>query len=122
MPAGRPTLYDPKICDKVVELMKDGSSLASVALELDIDRDTLLMWQKDPRKPEFYLAIQKGLGYSQGWWETKGHKNLENSKFNYQGWHLNIKNRFRDDWKDKQDISISNDIAQELDKMRDKRR
>ena len=98
MPTGRPTKYDPSwMLDKVIEVMSEGASLGEVCGELGICEDTLNEWRKDGNKPEFSETIKKGLGLSKLWWEKKGRKNLENQKFSYTGWYMNMKNRFN--WK-----------------------
>lgn len=108
MPAGRPriTLEDLQISWQtiVLDLMKEGGSLTEVKGELGISNDLFERLREDEK--EFSDTINKGLQLSAQWWEAKGRKNLENPKFNYVGWYMNMKNRFG--WKDKTDIT-SND-------------
>lgn len=56
MPAGRPTLYDPKYCDEVVDFMGQGYSYTAFAGHLRINLDTLYEWQKV--HPEFSEATK----------------------------------------------------------------
>lgn len=109
---GRPTKYNPKKNEEVIELMSEGASIVEVAGLLDIARSTLYEWI-DPKSeqfiPEFSDTIKKGLDKSQIWWERNGRTNLENKDFNYTGWYMNMKNRFRDDWKDKTETVNKNE-------------
>jgi len=49
--AGAPTKYNKKYCAKVLELMGDGKSIAHLAKEFGVCRDTIYQWGKD--NPEF---------------------------------------------------------------------
>lgn len=104
---GRPTKYRPAMCDRVVEMMADGKSLAKVAAELDITRNTMYEWCKSNSEhfiPDFSDAVSKGKLLSQAWWEEQGRLHLNSKYFNYHGWGLNMRNRFPDDWRDRKEI------------------
>lgn len=102
MPGGRPTKYKEEFCQKAVEIMEQGASKIEVCAKLDLEYHTFLSYQK--KYPEFLQSIKKGEKLSQAWWEKKGRISLENPKFNYTGWFMNMKNRFRkseEPWADK---------------------
>lgn len=101
MPAGRPSKYDPKFCDKVIELGKQGASKAEMALELNIAYSTFDLWEHN--KPEFSEAVKQARRLSQGWWEREGRKATFGASpgFNATSFIFNMKNRFSDDWRDK---------------------
>jgi len=99
MPGGRPTKYDPKIADTVIDLMKQGASIEEICLELDICRQTFLNWCDE--HPEFLEARKKAEDFSKGWWLKNGRVNLENKDFSATLWYMNMKNRFG--WADKQE-------------------
>ena len=83
--------------------MSEGASIVEVAGLLDIDKATLYRWidvNSEQFNQEFCDTIKRGLSKSQEWWEKKGRTNLENKDFNYTGWYMNMKNRFRDDWQE----------------------
>ncbi len=66
MPAGRPSKYDPSFCATVIAAGEQGKTLAGMAEELDVDRDTLNNWRD--AHPEFFRAVKRGLQKAQAWW------------------------------------------------------
>lgn len=59
------------------------------------------------REKEFSEIIKKGKVLCQAWWEEQGRKGLHDQYFQPALWFINMKNRFKDDWKDKTDIEHS---------------
>jgi hypothetical protein len=57
MPAGRPTLYDPKYCDEIIAAASMGYSLTAFAGMIDVHRDTLYEWAD--KNPEFSDAMKR---------------------------------------------------------------
>jgi hypothetical protein len=55
---GRPTKYDPKYCEEVIEYMGRGFSKTAFAGRIGIARNTLLNWADE--NPEFLRAIKIG--------------------------------------------------------------
>jgi hypothetical protein len=97
---GRPTKYRSEMCAILEEMMREGASQIEVMAEIDITEDTFYRWKRE--NVEFSESVARGKLLSQAWWERIGRVNLENTKFNYRGWYMNMKNRFQ--WTDKQDI------------------
>ena len=97
----RPSKYNPDFNNKIVDLMSEGASIQEVCLELGICKQTLYNWIEE--HPEFLDSKKKGEWFSEGWWMREGRINLQNSKFNYTGWYMNMKNRFG--WADKTDVT-----------------
>lgn len=104
MPAGRPTKYKPAFCDRVIELASEGASKAEIALDLNICYATFDNWQN--YNPEFLEAVKKAERLSQGWWEKKGREATFGGidGFNATSFIFNMKNRFKADWRDKQEV------------------
>lgn len=111
MPAGRPSKYDPAFCDRVIELGREGASFAEMALELDIAYSTFDVWKND--NAEFSEAVKKAERLSQGWWEREGRKATFGGidGFNATSFIFNMKNRFKQDWRDK--TEVEHDITAE---------
>lgn len=96
----RPVEYKPEVADKVIAFMKEGMSIEEVCYELDICKQTFYNWCK--KYPELMDAKKKGIDFSCGWWMKEGRRSLRDTKFNYTGWYMNMKNRFG--WADKTDL------------------
>ena len=106
---GRPTKYKPEMCKIVVDMMREGAALCEVCAEIGIIPDTMDRWRKEARKKEFSDAVKKGIALSESWWTKKGRVNLENNKFSYTGWYMNMKNRFG--WRDQKQIEVNANIT-----------
>ena len=59
----KPTIYSPKMCKKVIELMSEGASLCEAAAKLGICKDGIDEWKE--QIPEFSEALKKGKLLSQ---------------------------------------------------------
>jgi len=97
------------MCDRVIEMMKEGCSLTEVCADIGISRETLHQWN-NPESPwynkDFSDAVKKGEDLSAAWWERQGRENLmmhpKKSQLNATLWYMNMRNRFG--WADKQEI------------------
>lgn len=101
---GRPDHYEPWMCEKVIELMKNGASKTEVAAELNFGCKQML-YDYVQKYQEFADAVKKGELLSQSWWEKTGRNNISNREFNSALWYMNMKNRFG--WRDKVDNTHS---------------
>ena len=101
MPAGRPTKYDPAFCETVIACGAEGKTLAEMADAIDIDRATLNEWVE--RHEEFSRAVKRGLDKAQAWWENRGRIATFGGfeGYNATSFIFNMKNRFKEDWRDK---------------------
>ena len=111
MPAGRPSKYDPSFCDVVIAAGEEGKTLAGMADALDVDRETVNNWRD--QHPEFSRAIKRGLEKAQAWWEDQGRIATFGGVdgFNATSYIFQMKNRFKDDWRDKQDVDVKGGIT-----------
>jgi len=81
---------------------RDGLGRAEIAAELDICFKTLYNWEA--AYPEFLQATTRARQLAQGWWEAQGRKGIWSRDFNAAAYRLQVMNRFRDDWHDKQSL------------------
>lgn len=101
MGAGRPTKYDPAFCQQVLEMGKEGASKVEMAGRLDIAYSNFDRWCSE--HDEFQEAVKQAVRFSQAWWEQKGREATFGGVpgFNATSYIFNMKNRFKDDWRDK---------------------
>lgn len=109
---GRPTKYRKEFCEIVVACGKEGKGLAEIASELGVVRDTVYRWTK--QHAEFSDAIKRAYEAGLAWWEQKG-RDATFGKipgFNATSYIFQMKNRFKDDWRDKidHDVEFTGDI------------
>lgn len=109
MPGGRPTSYDPAYCESVVEWGKLGKSIAWMAAELDVSRQSIYEWAKE--HPEFSDAITRAKEHAQRWWEDFGQVNMlmpaGAGTFNGSVWSRSMAARFPDDWREKSETALT---------------
>jgi hypothetical protein len=87
MPAGRPSKYDPAMCQTVIQCGREGMGKAEMAAELDV---------------AYSEAVKHAQRLSQAWWEKMGRVSTFGGVdgFNATSYIFQMKNRFRADWND----------------------
>lgn len=108
---GRPSKYDPAMCEKVIAFGAEGMGVCEMADELGIHYETFMAYRD--KHPDFSEAVKAALRKSQAWWERKGRQATFGGTegFNATSFIFNMKNRFSDDWKDKRETEHSGDIG-----------
>ena len=103
---GRPSKYDPKYCDTVVDMMSKGYSKEAVAGEIGISKVTLYKWMEEHE--DFMNAVRMGEQKARLWFDKIMVDNLVHSKngkqINSSVYALNMKNRFG--FSDKKEIDL----------------
>ena len=96
MPAGRPSLYKPEYCEKVIELGKLGKSLTKMALACNVDKKTLHDWAE--KHEEFALSLARARAESLAWWEDEAQNNVGNAKYNSSLWKMMVGSQHREEY------------------------
>jgi len=95
-PVGRPSLYDPAYCDKVVELGRIGKSVEQISAILNVSLRTMYSW-RDAHE-EFLHALDDAKTYEQAWWEEQAAaymvENKESDRLNASLWSRSMAARF----------------------------
>lgn len=95
---GRPSKYDPSMCEQVIEWGEMGKSRAWMCAKLKIDRETMKRWENE--NEEFRGALTQAMLLSQLWWEDKGQNSLESNCFQASMWSRSMAARFPEDWRE----------------------
>lgn len=91
--------------DEVLSMYKEGASDVEIKALIyewrgSFSNDLWDRWLKED--DEFSETIKMGRLISEAWWVKSGRTNLKEKGFNYVGWYMNMKNRFK--WTDNQKI------------------
>lgn len=105
MPAGRPTKYDSKYCQAVIDHMKDGASLTSFAANIGVARSTLNEWVD--QNLEFSDAVKRGKAVCAAWWEEQGRNLAVKGGGNATLVIFGLKNMGREDWRERHEVEHS---------------
>jgi hypothetical protein len=111
---GRPTDYNPKYCDEIVEFMSQGKSITAFAASLSVARSTIYEWAS--KHPEFSDAKRIAESKSEAWWEEKATEGMLGliSNFNATTLCFVMKNRFKWLAENKREISFSEAEAEKM--------
>lgn len=95
-PVGRPTLYDPSYCEKVIELGRIGKSIEQICANLNISIRTIYLWRDTYE--DFMQALEDAKTLEQAWWEEQATsymvENKESDKLNVGLWSRSMAARF----------------------------
>lgn len=100
MTAGRPSKYDPKFCQKIIEVGEAGGSKTEMASACGVLLETMNSWV-DVHEA-FANAMKIAVQASQTWWEEKGRQATFGGQpgFNATSFIFQMKNRFGHDYQD----------------------
>jgi hypothetical protein len=100
MKTGRPTIYKPKYCDLMIEMLSEGASFTEFRAAVGgVSRQTLSNWRE--QNPEFLDAYSRAEAIGQAYWEKRLRTEIMfDNKANAALVKLYFANRFN--WHDKQ--------------------
>lgn len=115
-PVGRPSMYDPSYCEKVIELGKKGKSFEQIAAQLDVSYRTLCRWRDEHE--EFCHALEEAKAHEMAWWEEQAQAYLVNvyqgNSINASLWSRSMAARFPNKYSDRVKQEISGPDGKEL--------
>ena len=78
MAGGRPTDYDPKYCELVIAMGREGKSKAQIAATIGVTRVTMWGWAQ--KHEEFFNALALSEELALQWWEDIAQDHLTQTK------------------------------------------
>ena len=111
MPGGRPSKYDPKYCDYLIEHRRMGLTFESFGSIANVSKKTLYTWLDTHE--EFLNAKSIGDSHCRLFWEKKSIENLNDKTFNTTTWVFWMKNSFG--WHDGKQPQIN--LSKDDDKL-----
>lgn len=95
-PVGRPSLYDPVYCERIIELGRLGKSIEQIASQIGVGTKTMYNWRDE--FPEFLRALEMAKELELDWWENIAQnmmvENKDGSKLNSAIWSRSMAARF----------------------------
>lgn len=101
----RPTEYKQEFCEQVIEYGKQGKSVAWMAAELGVHKDSLYEWAKV--HPEFSDSFTRAKLESQRWWEDAGQTGMLTPGFGASVWSRSMAARFPEDWRESKGVELT---------------
>lgn len=107
---GRPSEFDPKFCQQVIDLGEEGCSLTEMAVAIGVSRETFHNWRE--AHESFGKAVKMALENSQAWWESESRKATfgKTPGFNATSYIFNMKNRFGHDYSDVSRVDVNSTV------------
>jgi hypothetical protein len=99
---GRPSTYDPRYCEIIIEAGARGESEVGMAVACGVPRVTMRGWAK--QHPEFSTALLMAKDLSQKWWEDAARSGHAQSVIGPTIWKHSVASRFREDYGERQII------------------
>jgi transposase len=105
--------FDPKMCDVIIAMGKEGASQKMMWSQLGISKSTAEGWKK--KYPEFGEALDIALVHAQSYWETQLLANVENKNFNSRLVEIALRGQFQQDYRETRDIKLDAKVETKID-------
>lgn len=95
IPRGRPRIYDPSMCEKIIEVAAQGGHIPAMCLAIGVRSvDTWYRWKEE--YPEFREATEYAALVSQAYHEAIGAKAIKGEipNFNFNAYAIVMNNKF----------------------------
>ena len=120
---GRPTKYDPEICEKIIELGREGYSRAQMVAALGVPYATFKAWEQG--QPDFRAAMEESRVLALAHWEELGYTHMIESpggpRLNTGLWSRSMSARFPSEYRENSKVELvgKNDGPIEVDHVHD---
>ena len=97
-------VFVPSMCDRMIEMGKEGASQKMMFSELGINKDVAQTWKKN--HPEFADALSTAVTHSQAYWEREILANVNNKAFNSRLAEIALRGQFQEDYRETRDTKV----------------
>ena len=103
--------FKPEMCERLIELGKQGASQKMMWADIGISKGVAEDWKK--KHPEFADALDLALVHSQAFWEREMLANVGNKAFNSRIAEIALRGQFPQDYKEtrEQKIDVKADVV-----------
>ena len=114
-------VFKPEMCDRIIELGKQGASQKMMFSDIGINKDVAATWKKN--HPEFADALATAVTHSQAYWEREILANVNNKGFNSRLAEIALRGQFQEDYRETRDTKVDVkveavvDFAGEINKL-----
>jgi hypothetical protein len=105
--------YEPKMCETIIDMGKEGASKKMMWSQLGISSSTADNWCK--KYPEFAEAVGIAMVHAQSYWETQLLANVENKNFNSRLVEIALRGQFQQDYRETRDTKVDVKVEAKID-------
>ena len=105
--------YDPAMCQRMIDMGKEGASQKMMWAELGISKKTAEEYKK--KHEEFADALDLALVHSQAFWEREILANLDNKAFNSRLAEIALRGQFQQDYRQTRDTKVDAKVEVKVD-------
>lgn len=106
---GRPTKYDPAVCDEVIALGRQGKSKAQMSAALNIPIATFKAWEQG--QPDFRAAMDFAMDLAQAHWEELADNHIKEApggvRLNTGLWSRSMSARFPATYSERSKVEVT---------------
>ena len=97
-------IFKPEMCNRMIELGKEGASQKMMFAEIGINKNVADTWKKNHE--EFADALETAKTHSQAYWEREILANVNNKGFNSRLAEIALRGQFQEDYRETRDTKI----------------
>jgi hypothetical protein len=105
--------FKPEMCDRMIEMGKQGASQKMIWSELGISKNNAESLKKS--NPEFAEALDMALVHAQAFWERELLANIENKGYNSRLAEIALRGQFQSDYRETRDTKVDVKLEAKID-------
>ena len=106
-------VFKPEMCDRMIELGKEGASQKMMFADLGINKSVAETWKKNHE--EFADALATAVTHSQAYWEREILANVNNKAFNSRLAEIALRGQFQEDYRETRDTKVDAKVEVKVD-------